>query len=209
GAARELGVRPPVPDSGSARLRRRDGRRMGGGARRAGLAAPARVRAGRDVRGRLVRARRPQARVRAREPARGSARARRHARGGACRGAGDRGRMGFGGRAARRAARPAGRLDGGLGVRARGGGRRARRDSCVMEATMNLLAVLENGLFALGQVLRFPVMALLWVCVAAALFMAGAAAMDWLARRRERQGFDVERWLKAGSVLDADAAREA
>jgi len=78
-----------------------------------------------------------------------------------------------------------------------------------MEATMNLLAVLENGLFALGQVLRFPVMALLWVCVAAALFMAGAAAMDWLARRRERQGFDVERWLKAGSVLDADAAREA
>jgi hypothetical protein len=27
---------------------------------------------------------------------------------------------------------------------------------------MNLLAVLENGLFALGQVLRLPVMVLLW-----------------------------------------------
>ena len=39
---------------------------------------------------------------------------------------------------------------------------------------MNVLPALENGLFALGQVLRFPVMALLWVCVAAAVFMASA-----------------------------------
>ncbi len=30
---------------------------------------------------------------------------------------------------------------------------------------MRVLDLLENGLFALGQVLRFPVMALLWVCV--------------------------------------------
>jgi len=74
---------------------------------------------------------------------------------------------------------------------------------------MNLLAALENGLFALGQVLRLPVMALLWVCVAAALFMAGTAVMDWLARRRERQGFNVERWLKTGAVLAAGADREA
>ena len=36
---------------------------------------------------------------------------------------------------------------------------------------MNLLGTLENGLFALGQVLRFPVMALLWICVLAVLFM--------------------------------------
>ena len=35
---------------------------------------------------------------------------------------------------------------------------------------MNLLGLLENGLFALGQVLRFPVMALLWICVLAVLF---------------------------------------
>jgi biopolymer transport protein ExbB/TolQ len=72
---------------------------------------------------------------------------------------------------------------------------------------MSLLGVLENGLFALGQVLRFPVMALLWVCVAAVLFMAGGALVDFLARRRERQGFDVETWLEAGPVLAADAAR--
>lgn len=74
---------------------------------------------------------------------------------------------------------------------------------------MNLLELLENGLFALGQVLRLPVMALLWVCVAAALFMAGSAIVDALARRREREGFDVERWLKKGPVLEASAAREA
>ena len=30
---------------------------------------------------------------------------------------------------------------------------------------MNLLPALENGLFALGQVLRFPIFVLLWVCV--------------------------------------------
>ena len=45
---------------------------------------------------------------------------------------------------------------------------------------MNLLGILENGLFALGQVLRFPVMTLLWVCVAAALFMMGATVFDFL-----------------------------
>ena len=64
-----------------------------------------------------------------------------------------------------------------------------------------MLATLENGLFALGQVLRLPVMALLWVCVAAALFMAGHAIVDALARRRERSGFDVERWLNQDAVL--------
>lgn len=74
---------------------------------------------------------------------------------------------------------------------------------------MNLLGVLENGLFALGQVLRFPVMALLWVCVLAVLFMAGSAVVDALARRRERRGFDVEVWLEQGRVLGVDEARRA
>jgi biopolymer transport protein ExbB/TolQ len=74
---------------------------------------------------------------------------------------------------------------------------------------VNLLQLLENGLFALGQVLRFPVMALLWVCVAAALFMAGSALLEWLARQRERRGFDVKRWLAGGPVLSADDARAA
>jgi biopolymer transport protein ExbB/TolQ len=72
---------------------------------------------------------------------------------------------------------------------------------------MNLLGALENGLFALGQVLRFPVMALLWCCVAAALFLAGATAMEFVARRRERAGFNLQAWLRSGPVLGADAAR--
>jgi hypothetical protein len=78
-----------------------------------------------------------------------------------------------------------------------------------METPMNLLGILENGLFALGQVLRFPVMVLLWVCVAAVLFMAGAAVVDFLSRARERRGFDVERWLDEGSVLGAEERRRA
>ena len=72
---------------------------------------------------------------------------------------------------------------------------------------MNLLQLLENGLFALGQVLRFPVMTLLWVCVVAVLFMAGQALVELVARQRERRGFDIKRWLQAGSVLDAGEAR--
>jgi biopolymer transport protein ExbB/TolQ len=74
---------------------------------------------------------------------------------------------------------------------------------------MNLLGTLENGLFALGQVLRFPVMVLLWVCVLAVLFMAGSAVVEALARRRERRGFDVEAWLKQGRVLGAAEPRRA
>jgi biopolymer transport protein ExbB/TolQ len=73
---------------------------------------------------------------------------------------------------------------------------------------MNVLTILENGLFALGQVLRFPVMVLLWVCVVSALFMAGSCAADWLAQRRERQGFDLDLWLRRGGVLDSDDARK-
>jgi biopolymer transport protein ExbB/TolQ len=76
-----------------------------------------------------------------------------------------------------------------------------------VEPPVSLLQMLENGLFALGQVLRFPVMALLWVCVAAALFMAGSCLVELVTRRRERSGFDVGVWLKAGPVLAAADAR--
>ena len=72
---------------------------------------------------------------------------------------------------------------------------------------MNILAALENGLFALGQVLRFPVFVLLWVCVLVSVFMAGACLIDAVARRRERRGFDIKAWLRAGTVLDAPPAR--
>src|SRR5690606_42061688 len=107
------------------------------------------------------------------------------------------------GRAARaRAAR-------GLGDR-RGRGVPARRRSVrLVEAAMSVLGALENGLFALGQVLRFPVSALLWLCVAAKLVMTGRRGVDFLARRRERRGFDAERWLERGGVLTADEPRKA
>lgn len=72
---------------------------------------------------------------------------------------------------------------------------------------MNVLQVLENGLFALGQVLRFPVMALLWVCVVAAIFMAGSALVEFVGRTRERHGFHPQAWLKQGPVLAAGEAR--
>jgi len=76
-----------------------------------------------------------------------------------------------------------------------------------MGSASNALAILENGLFALGQVLRFPVMALLWVCVAAALFMSGRCLVDVVARRRERRGFDLKVWLQGGPALGAAEAR--
>jgi biopolymer transport protein ExbB/TolQ len=72
---------------------------------------------------------------------------------------------------------------------------------------MNLLGLLENGLFALGQVLRLPVIVLLWVAVGFSLFYAASALVEVVARRREHAGFDVKRWLAQGVVLDADAAR--
>ncbi len=70
-----------------------------------------------------------------------------------------------------------------------------------VESSLNVLQVLENGLFALGQVLRFPVMALLWVCVVAAIFMAGHVLVEFVGRRRERQGFNLHAWLKQGPAL--------
>jgi biopolymer transport protein ExbB/TolQ len=77
-----------------------------------------------------------------------------------------------------------------------------------VEEKLNLLGALENGLFALGQVLRFPVMTLLWICVAVALFLAGSCVADFIARRRERAGFDLDRWLQQGPVLGAGERRQ-
>jgi biopolymer transport protein ExbB/TolQ len=70
-----------------------------------------------------------------------------------------------------------------------------------VEPSLNVLQVLENGLFALGQVLRFPVMALLWVCVMASVFMAGHALVEFVGRRRERLGFNLHAWLQQGAAL--------
>lgn len=72
---------------------------------------------------------------------------------------------------------------------------------------MNLPSILENGLFALGQVLRFPVFALLWVCVVTAVFLAGSCLVDFVTRRRERRVFDIAAWLRAGDVIEAPVAR--
>jgi biopolymer transport protein ExbB/TolQ len=72
---------------------------------------------------------------------------------------------------------------------------------------LNVLQALENGLFAIGQVLRLPVMALLWACVLAALFMAGGCFVEFIARRRDRAGFSLTMWLKQGPVLGAAPAR--
>lgn len=72
---------------------------------------------------------------------------------------------------------------------------------------MNLLSLLESGLFALGQVMRFPVIALLWLAVVAVLFSAGRCLRQvWLGRHRHSQ-FDLQRWLKTGKVLEADSGR--
>ena len=70
---------------------------------------------------------------------------------------------------------------------------------------MTVLAAFENGLFALGQVLRFPVFALLWLCVLVSVFMAGACVVDAVARRRERRGFDIKAWLARGRAVTTSA----
>lgn len=67
--------------------------------------------------------------------------------------------------------------------------------------------LLENGLFALSQVLRFPVIGMLWLCVAAAVFMAAGAVVEFVARRRERLSFDLSDWLTSGPVLGASPER--
>ena len=70
---------------------------------------------------------------------------------------------------------------------------------------MNLLAALENGLFALGQVLRFPVFALLWVCVATAGFMSGSCVVDAVVLVEIRPGAGCTAGPHAGTSHRAPA----
>ncbi|MEN7538481.1 MotA/TolQ/ExbB proton channel family protein [Aurantiacibacter flavus] len=72
---------------------------------------------------------------------------------------------------------------------------------------MNFGDILEQGLFALGQVLRLPVFILLWVCVAATLYYAASYLVIAVRRRRDRAGFDLKAWLQSGRVLDTELAR--
>ena len=70
-----------------------------------------------------------------------------------------------------------------------------------------MLSALENGLFALGQVMRLPVMVLLWACVLVAVYVAAACVMEAVLRRRERTGFRLSSWLSKGAVLNATDER--
>lgn len=72
---------------------------------------------------------------------------------------------------------------------------------------MSLLGILESGLFALGQVLRFPVMFLLWVCVASVCFLAGLCLIEYLARRKERASFNIKVWLENAEILNTDSGK--
>jgi biopolymer transport protein ExbB/TolQ len=59
---------------------------------------------------------------------------------------------------------------------------------------LSVIDLLDRGLFALGALLRAPIIVLLWACVLAALALAGNLLADALARRRQRLGFDVRAW---------------
>ncbi|MEM6538750.1 MAG: MotA/TolQ/ExbB proton channel family protein [Pseudomonadota bacterium] len=68
---------------------------------------------------------------------------------------------------------------------------------------MNLLGALENGLFALGQVLRLPVITLLWVSIGFTLFYAGQTLVVMFRDRSQHLSFDVKRWINTATVLRA------
>lgn len=74
---------------------------------------------------------------------------------------------------------------------------------------MTVLGLLENGLFALGQVLRLPVMLALWLCVFAVVFHVGLAASASARRLVANQKFDVKNWINGGAVLGAPRSRVA
>lgn len=61
---------------------------------------------------------------------------------------------------------------------------------------MEILPLLENSLFAIGQLLRLPIMVLLWVCVVGSLFSLGHCFSDFLRRQRERSRFELNRWAQ-------------
>jgi biopolymer transport protein ExbB/TolQ len=64
---------------------------------------------------------------------------------------------------------------------------------------VSMIDLLDRGLFALGALLRAPIVVLLWACVLAAVALVGSLLADALARRRQRSGFDL-RALKPGAV---------
>ncbi len=74
---------------------------------------------------------------------------------------------------------------------------------------MNFGDTLEQGLFALGQVLRLPVFILLWICVVMTVFYAASYLVEAVRRRRERAGFDLKQWLQEGVVTQTSAERRA
>lgn len=72
---------------------------------------------------------------------------------------------------------------------------------------MNLLSLMESGLFALGQIMRFPVIALLCLSVIAVLFIGGRCLRQlWLYRHQDNH-FALPLWLKTGNALAADDER--
>ena len=76
-----------------------------------------------------------------------------------------------------------------------------------MEPPVNLLPALENGLFALGQVLRLPRDGAAVGLRRGRGLHGWVVLVDYVARIRERRGFDVTSWLKSGAVLDAPDSR--
>lgn len=67
---------------------------------------------------------------------------------------------------------------------------------------MNVVELLDRGLFALGTLLHAPVVVLLWICVLWVLALCGALFADALVRRRQRGDFDAAAWAETRS-LDA------
>lgn len=59
---------------------------------------------------------------------------------------------------------------------------------------MSVIDLLDRGLFALGALLRAPIVVLLWACVLASLAIAGSLLADALARRQQRRGFNLRTW---------------
>lgn len=72
---------------------------------------------------------------------------------------------------------------------------------------MNFLEMLENGLYALGQIFRLPIMLSLWICFAMVCFALGRYVIDLMARRRERSHFSISAWVSDGAILSASADR--
>lgn len=68
---------------------------------------------------------------------------------------------------------------------------------------MNPIELLDRGLFALGTLLHAPVVVLLWICVLWVLGLLGGLLADGLARRQQRSGFDVARWVDDSRTVQA------